>query len=230
MELTPIFEIKMNEIFALRKWFLDKPREMRRCTATILNNYAFGTREQLLRVLPELMTIRNAGLVRKTLWADKANYGDPIEAQQSHAGTRLAGLQRFTGWVEQEDGTKAKRTRLQTRAARGGSFANEVQSANRLRPGNHVLRIAEYNPRGGLSNIGGFTAMVKRKKYAGLYMIENKILRGGRLIQKIRPQKGLQPRKKPFLLYSAGRYHGSIDLSLMWYRTVERVLTPPPRG
>jgi hypothetical protein len=230
MELSPIFDIKLNEILALRKWFKECPRQLQRATAVILNNYAFGTREMILRTLPEIMTIRNSGLPRKATWADKAKYSDRIEDQKSHVGTRTAGMKRFTGWVEQESGQKATRTRLQTLAARGGSKENVVEQRNRLKPATPVLTIAQYNPRGGLMNYQGFAAMIRRKKYMGLYRIKDRVYRDGKTVQKLHPTSGLQPRKNPFLLFSAGRYHKSIDLSAMWYRTVQMVLKPPPRG
>lgn len=88
------------------------------------------------------MIVRNKRFVASKIKVDKTHTRQPISSQEAIVGS-IDGP-RFSGWVEQELGTKTKRTRVFTRLARRGSPTRPAQPSVRLKASNDFTTPDDY--------------------------------------------------------------------------------------
>lgn len=217
-----LFDIDTKELSQLRRWYKRQPAKFKRAQALMLNEFAFGTRRSLLDLVGKRMTVRNEKFISSRFRVTKAT----TATQRSVVGT-VAGP-RFSGFVEQERGTPTERTRAATLAARGGARSGQIKPRFRLKPTAEVVTKEDYHA----DRVGAFVAMIFERKEKRLIRIGKAILKrkGNKLqlVQKLNPRKK-QPRKRPFFQSARVQYFRSINLRALWSKTIERVLTPPPR-
>jgi hypothetical protein len=108
-------------------------RDFRRAETIVVNNRAFGFLSHMRGTLEGTMTVRQRTFLRAATRVQKAVVGaHPIALVGS------VDKERFSGWREQQFGTKTKRRRLATRAARAGNVNRKVTRRARLMPGKQV--------------------------------------------------------------------------------------------
>lgn len=216
-----LFNVDMRTLGKLRGWYKRQPRQFRRASSLMLNEFAFGSRRSALDLIGKRMTIRNEKFISSRFRVTKSSPA----TQMSVMGTITAA--RFSGFVEQEFGRHTDRNRVATLAARSGSRSNQIKPRNRLKPSVHLVTMEDY----GQNRPAVFVAMAIKLKERRLMRIGKSIVRrkGKRLqlIQRIAPRKK-QPRKRPFMETARRSYFRSTNIKRLWSRTVQRVLTPPP--
>ena len=107
-----MFSMSKKDLNLLTGLFKKSPRKMAQVASGVLNSEAFGLRTSILKTLDKEMTIRSAGFVKRNVRVVKARTG-PINSIEAEAGSVFA--DRFTGWKEQQFGTKPDRERVATR-------------------------------------------------------------------------------------------------------------------
>jgi hypothetical protein len=145
-----MFGFDGSDLARLELLYLQAPKKYTRASATVLNNYAFGTRNNVLKWMPTLMTVRNKGFLRSHLRVNKTALSTPIDSQQADVGS-IEGP-RFSGWIEQETGVRTPRKRVATVRARGGNKRRQMIDKARLIEGRHIM---------GPEDMGGSSARIK---------------------------------------------------------------------
>lgn len=250
MEWSIKLATDMTEIRALAKWYRKQPNLIRKASATMLNNFAFGTKQEAFNVICARMTVRTPSFVKRQLRVTKADLSAPIDNQRSIAGSVASA--RFDGWTEQELGTPTARNRYATLASRGGTEQGKIKGGSRLKQGMKAITIEDYAPKGGNENWGGFIAMLFRKKERGLIRINHGFYKlpsnlrqlpgptrskkggstGSPLRRSLVLQQDLhkkQPKKIHWLRQARAIYFKKTDLNAMWADTLKRFIKPPPK-
>ena len=114
--MSELFQIDLANLINLRKFYKKAPKQFLKAANATLNSFAFGTRKRSLEIIKKKMTVRNQKFVAGSLRVQKST-GSNIDNARSEVGSIFR--PRFTGWKEQESGTKPERTRSITRFARG---------------------------------------------------------------------------------------------------------------
>jgi hypothetical protein len=220
--------VDLTDIRELEKWYKTCPGVMRKATANMLNNFAFGTRTAAIEQIAKVMTVRNTDFVKNRMRVTKASTSTPVEAQRSIAGS--VATARFSGWTEQEMGTSTARKRFGTVAGRGGDMQKQLRPVVRLKPGRGVITIGSpgYSPAGGSSNYGGFIAMLIRKREDGLIRIKGVLLkRKGKKLEVVQVLRKKQPKRLYWLRAARGVYFSKTDLPGLWSKTISMYLGKP---
>jgi hypothetical protein len=218
---------------------------------TMLNNFAFGTKDAASVVLNGLMTVRNPRFVNSRLRVNKARISAPIESQRSEMGSITS--PRFTGWREQQTGAATPRHRVFTLLARAGQKTKQAKPSARLK---NLARFPQPDEFPGASleakNIrmlrhlqsGGFTKPFiihgHPKISAGVYKFlgrakKRRVKSGGRsrvikakeirIMQAFHPRV-VQPRRIDWLGLSRRTYFQHTSVSREWRRAVKRFWKP----
>lgn len=240
------WEIDLREINGLRQWWGKQKRLVQVASAQLLNRFAYGTYEGAYREIDRRMIVRNSGFVKSRLRYTKALASTPIGSQVSRAGSTKK--DRFSGWVEQEQGKPTSRHRFATLAGRSGSKLKQIRPKVRLKPAHEVLTIEDYRPRGGSGNIRGFVAMLIRKKENRLFRIAGSIYkrntkvayrkqlhgpttttrplyRGG--IEHVQSLQTKQPKRMPWLRTARAKYFKANPPQATWNRIASQLMRPP---
>ncbi len=128
-----MFEVDIKELVAYERLLKRQSKIIQRATAALLNNVAFGVREEIFKTLRSKLTIRDPRFMLRSIVVEKCRHSTPIHQQVAEVGS--ISRPRFSGWQEQEQGTQAKKTHTATIAARGGSKSKKVIKSVRLKPG-----------------------------------------------------------------------------------------------
>ena len=136
--------INQKDIKKLKNFFINSPKNFQRTTANILTSLAFKTRENDIKNLHRGLTIRNERFLRSSLRVQKAK-STKIDRQIAIAYS--IERPRFSGWKEQEYGTKRRNKRVPTTSARGGNKKRQVQGKYRFKSGNKFYRPEQFQGR-----------------------------------------------------------------------------------
>jgi hypothetical protein len=225
-------EIDLREVRGLRDWYGKQPGRMRVASAQMLNHFAFGTRTGAIRQIDKTMTVRNPRFVSSRIRVTKASTGAPIDRQKSITGS--VATQRFSGWTEQEYGTPTDRKRFATKAGRAGDMNKKIRPSARLKPGNEVITMDSpgYRPVGNAGrNVGGFLAMLMRKKENRLVRIKGMLFKRKRkqmeLVQVLRKK---QPKQIHWLRDARAGYFRGTDIDKLWAKTATALMGKPGKS
>lgn len=227
----------LGEVDGLRQWYRNCPRKMQIACARMLNNFAFGVKEQVPVTIGQLMIVRNPRFVSSRIRVTKTSASLPVSSQKSWvgsvaiaAGTKGRGA--FSGWTEQEKGTPTDRKRVATLAARSGDKHKQMRPGVRLKPGVEVVTAEHYDymPRGGRNNIGGLIAMMKRKGETRLMKIGKVYLKlNRRKVEEVQIARKKQPKRIHWLRIARAQYFRKTNLDKMWRETVELLMGKPKK-
>lgn len=230
-----MFQMDIRDLLKLRRYYKKSPRSFAAAVGMLLNNFAFGTRAEVFRVMPTLMTIRNKRFLETRIRAKKTHLRLPISSQQSETGS--IGAKRFTAWEEQELGKRTKRTRVASILARGAK-QKQIKRPFRLRPGMNFPTPDDFPGRSGhhraivmLQKLGRegykkpFIVLKHKRITPGLYKFKGG--RGAkrklRMLQSFKPAR-LQPRRIRWLTISRRKYLSGMNLRREWAIVIERTL------
>lgn len=99
----------------------------------VVNNVAFDMRDEMIKSIGRLMTIRQKGFIRAHMLVDKARPGpNPV----AEVGSIRRG--KFEGFAAQQFGEPVDRSRVPTLVARRGDKKKVMSKASRLGPGKDI--------------------------------------------------------------------------------------------
>jgi len=239
--MAEVFKVDTRGVQLFAKTMRLAPRKMKGATAMVLNNLAFGTRDEAKTVLGRAMVIRSPRFVfsKKALLTIKARSGAPIDRQV--ASTASVESDRFSGWAEQQTGKKTDRKRVGTLKARFGSKKRRMAPAVRMRQGRRYAKSENFpgstkaaRVRTMLSVLNNwpssprdpFIIQGSRDFMDGLYKMKGR--RGKRkliLLQQLDPPRA-QPRRFPWMTIARNNYLARVNLTRIWGRAIDRVVRP----
>lgn len=225
-----LFAIKNEDLINLTKFYKRLPKQFARASASVLTSFAFGTRQKSIKIIKNRMNVRNERFITSSIKVEKANGNIPLGSQSSKTGS--IERTRFTGLVEQELGTKSKRTRTSTLFARGGNESKQIRPSFRMKPGNQFKSPDDF---AGESNQHRAIVMLQtlsREKFkkpfvikghkkfkTGLYKLHrNKIKR----IQEFKNK--VQPKRVKWLSGGRKLYFGVTNIGNVWAESLKRTL------
>jgi hypothetical protein len=241
-----MFDVDLTMIRGLEAIYRKTPKFFAKATGDMLNNFAFGTRVEAFYEIASRMTVRNPGFVSSRLQVTKSKRSLPVASQVSFMGsvainagkTKSTGKSHggFTGWAEQQLGTRSTRERTASLLSRMGSPARQMTGPSRLKPSNVFLSYADFRIRKGanpeLQTIV-MLQMLSRAHYTKPFFISRKKqgmtpglykFKGGhpKLLQAfVTPE---QPKHVPWLTNARTRYFRDTDIKRLWHKTFEREL------
>lgn len=226
-----IFAIDGRNLKRLEKFWQRSPKKFKIAVGMLLNNFAFGTREEILKYLPQKMIIRNEGFVRHRIKVKKTATSIPIHSQESEVGSVLLGGSKFSGWSEQEARTTTKRKHLATIKGRRGSKKKRIPRKYRMR--GVFAKSSMFAGRTGIMRTFIMLQTFRQNEYKepfiihehpgfrkGLYKFESGTLH---MLIDLEP-KNLQPRGLAWLSESRDRYFGHVNMSVEWGKVLKRIL------
>lgn len=235
------FGLKMLDLRRLQKFFERSPKQFGLAARNVVNELAFTSRREGLRIINSQMTVRNARFVRGSLWADPQRGNPPLRDVQASVGSLRRN--RFTGWAEQELGRPGTRTRQPTLAARLDQEGRQMVAGARMKPGRQIpspnTRTRSnwnYGDTPQFSRAQTMIMTLARQGYRGPFIIEDhpdfprgmyrfKGKKGGRrrirLLQLFTVRK---PRPNRVRWLSGGTDRAVADGRELWGRAVRRAL------
>jgi len=218
--MPQLFEMDLRQIAKFARLSARAPRQFAAATGMILNDAAFGTREEAINTISETMWIRQPGFVSNRIGVVKSTYSLPIRSQVSEVGSRA--LPRFSGWIEQQTGEKTDRSRVFTVLARQGSKGRPAIRGARMLPSTDFLEADDVRIDGAKSRDHKeeiFLRMIQRQRYRKPFMIRRHSkftpgvyrMRGGqrksklKLLTSLEPRR-VQPKRIPWLTMATDRY------------------------
>lgn len=215
-----LFDMDLRDIAKFARLSARAPRQFAAATGMILNDAAFGSRDESIDAIESTMLVRKKSLPRVFIRAKKSHFRLPITSQESEVGSLET--DRFSGWVEQQRGDKADRSRVFTLVARAGSAARQAKPSARLDPKTDFLEASDFNIQGAKNEDHRqeiFIRMLARRKHRkpfllrkhskfapGLYRMTGTVKRTRiKMLQSFDPKKP-QPRRIPWLTIGVENY------------------------
>lgn len=223
------FSIDWKQMIALKSFFKKAPGLFLTAQRGVLNAQAFQLKKIFIPIsINKKMIVRSSKFVTSSIRVSMAR-GNKM---QSEVGSIFR--PRFSGWNEQQLGTKTKRKRLASPFSRRDSRANKIAAKRRLKKGSKVIKRGEDNVKGSSTknkNIA-WLQMLTRRNEKRPFMLENKVgkltrgifmLSRGRIrrIANIEPRNP-QPKRIPWIT-SALAMQKKSDVELMWKTQINRV-------
>jgi len=223
-----LFEVDFSELERLEELYQRAPRQFARAIGSMLNEFAFGTRNTSIEVIRERMVVRNPGFVSSRLRVEKSDKRPPIDALKSIVGSIRS--PRFSGWEEQQTGVRTARERVINLLARGRSRKKRAAPRFRLKPGREFESYKNYPGKG----IEGRTIIMMQKldrqRYKQPFLVHEKRgmspglykfhRRKPRLLQLFDPRRA-QPKKIPWMTMARDRFFQRADIRRLWARELE---------
>ena len=174
------------------------------------------------------MTVRSANFVNSAIRVQKARGGNTMSSQIAITGS--IERQRFSGWEEQELGTKTNRTRLIQLAARGGNFTSTAAAKSRFKPGREFTKPEQFSGKDKHQRGVAMLQVMGRKKTEKPFLIHgHKRIKPGlyrfigrklKMLQATNPGN-VQPKKKPWLRPGRDRFMSKANLRLIWAKAID---------
>lgn len=228
-----LFTVDNKDLKKILKFFRQSPERFAKATGSMLNDFAFGTRNTAFEVINELMTVRNRNFVNSRLRVEKSHRRMPMESQEATTGSISS--PRFSGWKEQQTGQKTTRERTITLLGRLNRKPRKLVGRARMKDVGRFESYHRYPGRGReQKNIvmmqkldrlrwkQPFIISGKKGMVAGLYKFKKK---KPRLLQVFDPKK-LQPKRIPWMEDAVRRYFQREDIGRLWARTLRRLIKP----
>lgn len=226
--MAKTFFVKSTDILRLRKLVKQYPQKMRAVTAKILNDLAFHTRKEALKILENKLLIKQKNFISKIILVKKTTASKPMNDQKSTVGSIRR--PRFSGFEEQELGTKTKRTRVASLYGRGGIKRAVIKGTYRLRrtfptPSNFKGIDSSHRTTVMLASLSRQKykkpfIITKHKKFRpGLYrFLRKKIVP----LQHFKPRR-LQPQRLRWLSMAYEKTYQNIGIGGLWLRALKKI-------
>jgi hypothetical protein len=232
---SEVFSLDIRDLIKLRKFYKRAPHLFARATASMLNSFAFGTRKEAIKTVKQKMNVRNDRFVNSRMRVEKAR-GSNILQQEAVAGSIES--PRFSGWEEQELGTKTQRSRVANVLARGGDFNRQIKPSLRLKPSRDFQDANDYPGKDESTRTAAMINSAKLGKLrrpfiigkklkgklrtlkAGLYRVRRKKLER---LQSFEPRNP-QPKRIRWMTIARKEYFKKTNIKHLWGRTLERIL------
>ena len=235
--MAGMFELNRRDLLRLMKFYKRAPRQFIMASKGLLTSFAYQAREQQIREIQSSMTVRNINFVKARIRYQKAS-GNRIDNIIAESGSIQS--PRFTGWKEQELGTKSVRTRTQSLTARGSDWKKQVKGTARMKPANRFFD-PDSEMEGGSTEqrmtaalAGMRKGTVKKRNFLikkkmrgklktlkrGLWGMQRKLIHR---LQTFKPSK-LQPKRNQWHSRAIRKTMARINLRNEWATQINRVL------
>ncbi len=182
------FSLTTTDIKALAKLWATAPKLFGYMSAGVLNHYAVRTRHESIRQITRTMTIRNAAFVKRSLIYRTAKGSVPVASQEAHAGSLER--PRFSGWEEQQEGTRPAPGNVPALSTRTGKTkTGRVRPGLRLKPGRRLVK-SGGSRRAELRMI----RMVNKSKYKGFFHLTGRGVKAREGVYRLaKPSRRMSP-------------------------------------
>jgi hypothetical protein len=236
-----IFSVEISSLSDLADIFEEAPKKFTVATGMLLNKFAFGTRDEALRLMPQIMTIRDIKFLNRQLQVQKSKFRGALGDLVSIFGSVHA--PRFTGWKEQQLGKKTPRHRVFTTLGRvGGTTKGKASRGVRLRDLAKFPRPEDYSGQSDEHRVIVMLRSLQRQKFGrpfivhghrkispGVYKFKGrgskKKPRPIKILQSFKPRKA-QPRRIDWLLKSRHKYFAGVNTFRIWEQVLKRAWKP----
>lgn len=236
--MTAVFTTDLREMRAFAKWARSNPRGLRVAGGMMLNQMAFGSKEEIGKVIEGEFTLRKPKFVKGRIRVQKAVFSQTMDLQVSAVGA-IQDKPRFSSLVEQQTGDRAKRGTTASIRGRSGSKRKMIAPSARFRKRH---RLAGNIARSGNANnriMIGLKVMAKQGVKTpfvirghkqipdGLYrFIKGKTKFGQRNIGILRrfDKNRAQPKRFKWLTIGVKRYFARHNPQREWIRIGRRVV------
>lgn len=228
---TPLFEIEARDIENLRRLYRKAPGKFRFAVASMLNNFAFGTRTISISIIKNQMEVRNERFVASRVRVDKASGREKINNQVATVGSIQT--DRFTGWEEQEFGKPAKRTRVATLFARGDDESKQIKPSLRMKAANQFFTTANVPGKTEDQRNVALLRVMRREKKVFKIRKHRKLKKGiykfkGQELKRVQnleiSSRSKRVKRVPWLSGGRRRYFKKTNIRNLWGKTLKRVL------
>lgn len=177
--MADTFEFSATDEKRLMKFYRTAPRKFGYATADVLNQMAFGNRNESINILHNRLTIRNKNFVNSSMRVEKAKGYHNINTMESKFGSIKK--DRSSGWIEQETGRRSNKDRVATIMGRSGSESKQIKPSIRLKQGRRFKSAQDFEPNGSVGRTLMMLMKLKREKYKKPFVVRrrNKYKRRG---------------------------------------------------
>ena len=226
--MPQLFDIEFTDMRRLQKWYKKAPKQFARGAAGVLNDFAFGVREKSIKTINKKMTVRNSKFVSSSLRVQKAR-GSNVSSLNSETGS--VKRPRFSGWAEQELGTRSSRTKVATPIGRGGDKKGILKPRFRMKPGARYPKPSDFEGNSPNRKVNTMLRAMKRKSSkpfiikgskkfrSGLYKFHNRKIMA---LQLFKNRK--QPKRIKWHTLAKQKYFRSVKVRDVWAKNIRRQL------
>ncbi len=225
--MSEFLDINASDLIKLRRFYKKSPKKFNLSMVNLINSFAFETRKEALKVIHSDMQVRNQSFVVSRMRVKTAN----LSTMESMTGSIYG--KRFTGWQEQEHGTKTKRTRIATSIGRGGSESKQIMPMNRMKPGKNFPTPDDYKADTDAHRVVVMLRALKKAKYkkpfvikgrtkfkSGLYKFHRNKLRR---VQEFKSKKA-QPKRIKWMTKARNNMFAKNNTRDMWAKSLKRTM------
>ena len=237
--MSELWKVDNSDLIDLMKWYRRTPKQFLRGSASMLNDLAFGTKRQAAIEIDKGMVVRNPRFVASSLRVQRADPRISLDNQKSIVGSIMRG--KFSGWKEQEDGTRAAKSRTHSLMSRGGSESGKVRRAARLRPGANFPTPRDFPGKNSQHRAMVMLIILNRERFKkpfiisglegsgvrypdlkdGLYQFKGK----GKLRQLQRFEKqGIKPKRVKWMSKARKAFLSSVNVKELWTKNIKFIM------
>lgn len=225
-----LFALKAPNLINLHRFYRRSgPKQFNQAAAATLTSFAFGTRKKSILIIKNRMTVRNEKFVSSSLRVQKAARSAPMNSQVAIAGS--ISRPRFSGWAEQELGTKTDRTRTATLFARRGG-AKALPSSFRMKAQNQFISPSDFKGKDDRHRVIVMLQSLSKQRYKKPFIIKGhrKFKSGlykfrGKKIKRIQTFKSSkQPKRLRWLTMARQLYFRTTSIDGVWANSLRHVL------
>ena len=226
--MSQMFDLDKKELVELVMIMRKQPKVWNRAATNLLNSFAFGNRQESIKVIRTRMTVRNERFLSSSLRVEKAKTNQKLASKIAEVGSIRR--DRFSGWAEQELGTATKQTRSQSLLARGGSTNKVIRPGVRMKPAKNYERPENFNGQDLHHRNIVMMQTLRRRKYRKPFVIHgHKRIRSGlykfhsrklMILQDFKAPKG--PKRVKWLSGGEQKYFAKNKPSAVWREALKR--------
>jgi len=225
--MSEFIEMNATDLIKLRRFYKKSPKKFNLSMVNLINSFAFETRKEALKVIHSDMQVRNQSFVVSRMRVNTAR----LSTMESGVGSIYG--KRFSGWKEQEYGTKTKRTRVATAIGRGGSESKQIMPMNRMKPGKDFPTPDDYEADTAEHRVIAMLRALKKAKYRKPFVIKkHKKFKSGlykyhrnklRRVQEFKSKKA-QPKRVKWMTKARNNMFSKNNTRDMWAKSIKRVV------
>jgi hypothetical protein len=223
-----MFQIRSRDLKRLQKFLKKAPRQFAIAARGVQNDFVFGVKESSNKVLNRKMVVRNSKFVSSSLRVVKAR-GSSINSMKAETGS--INRKRFTGWSEQELGTRSTRKKSVTPFGRGGRKEGILKPRFRMKPSARFPRPSDFPGKNSNAKVNSMLRAMRRKTSKPFVIVKSKRFKSG--LYKFHNRKILalqlfknrkQPKRIKWHTIGKQEYFRSINIRSVWAKNIKRSL------
>lgn len=229
--MSELFTVDNSDLVDLMKWYRAAPHQFLRGSSAMLNDLAFGTKKEAAVQIEKGMVVRNPKFVNSSIRVRRADPRAPLDRQESIVGSIVRG--NFTGWKEQEEGTRAAKSRTHSLISRGGTQLGIVRARTRFRSGQNFKTAREFPGKNSAHRAMLMLIILNRENYVKPFVVTgHRTLndglyewRRGKLMQLQRFEKqGIKPKRVKWMSKARTAFLSSVNVTALWTKNIRFIM------